>query len=451
MAQTSDITGTATVTVEEQIGRLRSTAHIADDFAKPHLWDVGQPFAPNSTIPGPLFAYLSHLKAFWEPQSSLDIPEEWTSTILPPNPRTRPPINLERWFPLSLLSALISLVSPLLNPISAASLATRYSSADYVGPMLPVTDPTGIVGSSVLRAMAKLLICEDDPFYLLALLLRGTYGGVFSQPDHRFPHHFGDDPSVIHFALVPERQPTTEIMVRRSQKAPLCFSSPALTIGIRLPDSDGEDECRPLTKQEVLGFARTTQPHLEALIARHQCHSEPTESLPLPCIFVIAFRDMTLFIVAHIAYLDATTYRYQSVVVDQIPFPLYVAGERERESIVARLRIIVALLTIRGHTDRLASLWDNVIWDPIIADAELAVLQDFTGIVTPNPSEHEDPDALIWGDMLDDIPLAFGGEDVTIDIGPSPSDIASSKELVSDWLSGDVDPEVPEFIISELW
>jgi hypothetical protein len=157
---------------------------------------------------------------------------------------------------------------------------------------------------------------------------------------------------------------------------------------------------------------------------------------------------MTIFIVAHIAFLQETTYRYQSLVVDQIPFPPYVPGERE--GVVARLRVIVALLTIRSHTDHLASLWDDLIWGPTIIDAELAVLRDFTGIVTPSPSEYEDPEVSFWGDMLDDIGLSPGGEEVATDVDPSPSEIASSKELVDVWLLGAVDAEdVPESTVPE--
>ncbi|KAJ7364297.1 hypothetical protein DFH08DRAFT_270819 [Mycena albidolilacea] len=448
----------AMVEADEQIARLRVTAHISHDSKNPNLWKFGELSATTSEpVSSQVIAYVSHMKVYWRPQSGLEVPQEWTSIILPPaedpeSPGT--PIELERWFPLSLISAILLPVSSKLQPVSAASLSNRYMSADYVGPLFPVRDPPEDAESSVVRAMVNLLLCEHHPpgvFYCLASLLRGTYGCQLKlQPGHRFPPHFGDDLLQIDFGLVPEWQPTTEDMVRRSREAPLCFSSPALAIGMRLQDSDGES-CT-LTRQELMCLARATQPHLEALLlARHHRYPEPllaTSPLPPACIFVIAFRDMTIFIVAHIAFLQETTYRYQSLVVDQIPFPPYVPGERE--GVVGRLRVIVALLTIRSHTDHLASLWDDLIWDPTIIDAELAVLRDFTGIVTPSPSEYEDPEVSFWGDMLDDIKLSPGGEEVATDVDPSPSEIASSKELVDVWLLGAVDAEdVPESTVPE--
>jgi hypothetical protein len=115
---------------------------------------------------------------------------------------------------------------------------------------------------------------------------------------------------------------------------------------------------------------------------------------------------------------------------------------------MGRPRVIVALLTICSHTNRLASLWDDLVWDPTIVDAELAVLRDFTGIVTPSPSEHEDSQLSLWGDILDDIELGPGGEEAATDIGPSPFEIASSKEMVDVWLLRTVDvKEVPESAI----
>ncbi|KAF8204412.1 hypothetical protein K438DRAFT_1819810 [Mycena galopus ATCC 62051] len=446
------------VAADEQIARLRVSAHISHDSKNLNLWNFGELSATTSelAVSSQVISYIWNMKAYWRPQFGLEIPQEWTRIILPPvedseSPGT--PIKFERWFPLSLISAIFSSVSSKLQPVSAASLSNRYMAADYFGPLFPVRDPPEDADSSIVSAMVDLLLCEHHPgaFYCLASLLRGTYGCQLKlQPDHRFPHHFGDDFSQIDFALVPEWQSTTEDMVRRSSKAPLCFSSPALAIGMQLQDSDSKS-CT-LTRQDLLYLARAAQPHLEALLlARHHRYPGPllaTSPLPPACIFVIAFRDMTIFIVAHIAFLHEITYHYQSLVVDQIPFPPYVPGERE--GIVARLRVIVALLTIRSHTDRLASLWEHLTWDPTIIDAELAILRDFTGIVTPNPSEYEDPELALWGDMLDYIELSPGGEEVATDVGSSPSEIASSKALVDVWLLGAVDAEeVPESTVPE--
>ncbi|KAJ7246375.1 hypothetical protein C8J57DRAFT_726669 [Mycena rebaudengoi] len=181
-------------------------------------------------------------------------------------------------------------------------------------------------------------------FHCLASLLRGTYGCQLKlQPGHCFPHHFGDNRLQIDFALVPEWQPTTEDMVRRSRKAPLCFSSPALAIGMRLQDSDGES-CA-LTRQDLLCLAHATQPHLEALLlARHQPLSRAAaSSFPSPtCLHIRNCLPRYDYLHRRPHRISSrTTYRYQSLVVDQITFPPYVPGERE--NVVARLRVIVAL------------------------------------------------------------------------------------------------------------
>ncbi|KAJ7915622.1 hypothetical protein B0H13DRAFT_2453955 [Mycena leptocephala] len=232
-------------------------------------------------------------------------------------------------------------------------------------------------------------------------------------------------------------------MIRRSARAPLRLSSPALIIGARLEDSGGESY--DLTADEVENLAHITQPHLEALlVAQHQCYSHsispvtaPESSPYRPCIFAIAFRDMTLFIVAHIPYLHETTYRYRSLVVDKIPFPLYVPGDED--GVIERLRIIIALLTIRNHTDRMAALWNDVIWPPSVIDVEQTLVRERTGIATRSPSEYTDLDGLMWGNMFDYIGIASGDAELAID--PPPSEIARSKEMVDAWLAELAEPD----------
>ncbi|KAJ7699063.1 hypothetical protein B0H17DRAFT_317981 [Mycena rosella] len=264
-------------------------------------------------------------------------------------------------------------------------------------------------------------------------------------PDVRFPGSFGTTSRSIDFALVPEWQPTSECMARRSGKAPLRFSSPALVIGVQMDDIGNGD----LTYDELRNLARVTQPHMEALlVARHQRHAEASSAKPPdvpPCIFGIAFRDLTVFIVAHIAHLDHSKYRSQLLLVDRLSFPPYVPNDRE--GVLTRLRLIIALLTIKSHTGHLASLWNELNWPPTIFDAEAALVRECTGIVTPSPSDYEDLDALMWGDMLDHIGIASGQEER--DINPPPSEIERSKELVNDWLPRVQDVEVLEDISLE--
>ncbi|KAJ7238783.1 hypothetical protein B0H12DRAFT_1137143 [Mycena haematopus] len=416
-------------------------------------------------------AYLQDMKSCWRPQSPqrrLEVPEEWTHLILPPTDSGEPgrPVKLERYFPLSLISTIFSTVSSSsqLRLVPARELLDRLP--DCTGPLFPVRDPPEASDSSVVSAMVNLLLCENNPtvaFYRLASLLDGTYGCQLKlHPDSRFPPDF-DTTSLIDFALVPEWKPTSQYMIRRSPKTPLRFLSPALAIGIQF-ENDSTDSCG-LTKQDLLRLARATQPHLEALlIARHVRYPEPfpppasRSSVPPDCIFGIAFRDMTVFIVAHIPYLDQSAYHYQSLVVDQIPFPPYAQGfppcaqgDRDvvREGILARIRLIIALLTIRSHTDRVASLWEAVIWPSTIIDADLTLVHECTGIVTPTPSESSgESDGSFWGDMGDYIELASGHEEG--EINPMPSEIAHSKELVDGWLLAIQDTEFLEPAVLQL-
>ncbi|KAJ7696393.1 hypothetical protein B0H14DRAFT_801200 [Mycena olivaceomarginata] len=227
-------------------------------------------------------------------------------------------------------------------------------------------------------------------------------------------------------------------MIRSSRIAPLCFSCPALAIGIQLEEAKSEPS--GLTSQDLLQVAHATQPHLEALlVARHQLQRCPaalpatidTPSIP-HCIYGILFRNATVFIVAHIPYLFESTYRYHSLLVDRLPFPPYIPDDRH--GVLARLRIIVALLTIRNHADRLASLWEDVIWPSTIIDADLMLVRECTGIITPSPSEYKDPGALYLPDMDAHIGLASGHQEW--DINATPSEMARSKELVEAWLPG---------------
>ncbi|KAJ6481251.1 hypothetical protein C8R47DRAFT_1197801 [Mycena vitilis] len=392
--------------------------------------------------------YMQQMKCFWRSESGLQVPEEWTRSILPPEETSEMPWLLDLWFPLSLISAILCPVSSRLHPVPSAVLMRR-SMSEYSGPQFPVRTPPTPSDSIFIQAMVNLLLCKDPDtavHCMAALLDRASGCQLKLQPDVRISNHGAYDCSSIPlgFALVPEWTPTTKSMIERSRKAPVCLLSPAIAIGIQL-ESNSSSKC--LTAKELLQVAGVAQPHLEAIIvARSQRLSGPlrgsvtSEGPPATdCVFVLALRDETVFIVAHIAYLQQSTYRYRSLVVDQLPFPPYVSGDKE--GVLARLRIIVALLTIRTHIGRVASLWDDVVWPRDVFDAESALLRECTGIVTPSPSEQEsegpegywyvsgDMHSLSSGDESgdEDRTLASGDED-------RGAEITASKELVDHWL-----------------
>ncbi|KAJ7817594.1 hypothetical protein B0H14DRAFT_2841983 [Mycena olivaceomarginata] len=423
-------------------------AHVRAESLFPTEWDFGE-LDPRDAKHGEILAYLEHLKSFWQPHHRLEMPGEWTHLILPPEPETADQsVDLDVWFPLSLISTILSPISSQILPVPASELINRATSPDYIGPQFPVRYPPGKPDFEIISAMNDLLLYEGPStgaLYYLAALLIETHGCQLKiHPDMRFPSRLGAKSPSIDFALVPEWKPTSESMLRRSRKAPVCFSSPAITIGIQLEDS--QVTSGGLTSQELMQLAHAVQPHLVALLgARH--HQAPATvpgpSDPPACIFGIAFRDMTLFLVAHIAYLDESYYRYRSLVVDQIAFPPYVPGDGE--GLLGRLRIIVALLTIKHHTGRLASLWERATWPATIIDADLTLVHNCTGILTPSPSEYRDPYGLYLdfssGSKRRDLKPEEG--DINLEEGesnpeiyPTPSEIVHSIELVDAWLPG---------------
>ncbi|KAJ7464479.1 hypothetical protein FB451DRAFT_1263629 [Mycena latifolia] len=426
---------------EDDLSDLLFNAHICLESLPRDIWDFGElPPADSAHICRDVFEDLGHTKDFSQPQSAREVPEEWTRVILPPVPDPaeswQQRVNLDLWFPLSLISTIISPMASQLHLVPAADLTRRCTPPDYIGPQLPLRNPPLDSDSAVLTAMVNLLLYNYEAdstgaVFCLAPLLFAAYGCELKiRPDVRFPRHLGADVPSLDFALVPEWQPTSRNMICRSRQAPVCFSSPAIVLGIRFEDS-GDKSCG-LSSQELMQLARATQPHLEALlVARHRCQSESLLAASPACIFGIAFRDMTVYIVAHIPYLHESKYRYRSLVVDELPFPPYVAGDGE--GFLARLRIIFALLTIRNHAGRVASLWEGVVWPPTIIDADLMLVRECTGIVTPSPSEYRDPNTLYLPGFFDyDLPSGHGEGD----IDPPASEIAHSKELVDGWLPG---------------
>ncbi|KAJ7180984.1 hypothetical protein C8R46DRAFT_1345159 [Mycena filopes] len=417
------------------ISQLRLHAHVSSESRLEAMWDFDVSTASVVTT------YFQEMKHLWRRKSGLEFPEEWTHLILPPGPEPDAPwrwqADLNIWAPLSLLTTIISPVALRLCLVSTAELLER-SPLDDKSPHFPLHSPPTIPHSRFINGMVDLLLCKDPILatYYLGLLLTGASNCQLKmEPDVRFPEDFGGSAWDIQpvFALVPEWNPTTEAMIQRSGKAPLCLSSPALVLGIQLEDDSGD--FRGLTSDDFAQLARATQPHLEALLVARQQRPIPTPtspSNPPDCVFALAFRNKTVFIVAHIAYLHQSTCRYQSLLLDELPLPSYVSGDEA--GVLARLRATIAVLTIRSHADRLAADWGDISWPQKISTAELALLRECTGIATPNPSDYVDRDRLIWGDMLDDVPFEDDGAE--LDVNPPASEIAKSKELVDGWLPG---------------
>ncbi|KAJ7086123.1 hypothetical protein B0H15DRAFT_950714 [Mycena belliarum] len=431
--------------------QLRLEAAI--DLDGKDLWaftNLSDPIACRENGCSETHTYIQHLKAFWRPHDGLEIPHEWTSLILPPGE-----CDLELWFPLSLMSTILAPLRAQLRLTPTADFARR--PPQYMGPQFPLQLAPEPTSAHLVAAMAKALLHSEDvpALYRLAPLFDGTYNCQMKvHPATRFA---GAEPQDIVFALVPEPRPTSEIMARRFRDAPLRLLSPAIVIAVELEDLGSVFP--DLTEAELQDLARVTQPHLEALlVARHQrCVGAPPATLPASeppaapaCIFCIAFRDATLFILAHTAHLhrEKGKYRYEVVLVDRLPFPPRAANDSA--GVLARLRTVLALLTLRSHADRIAALWHDVAWPHPVWDAEAALVRTHTGIVTPSPSEHvnsdDERDRIIYDYFMneDDSNVSSGrGPDGELEvdeaqIDPTPSEIARSKELVEGWIGQDV-------------
>ncbi|KAJ7289206.1 hypothetical protein C8J57DRAFT_1493654 [Mycena rebaudengoi] len=417
--------------LEEETSRLRRSAHISPHSTSRHLWDfcvLDDILESTDSNSGDITVHLRRVRKFWHPETGkLEVPEEWAGIILPPvleDPLDYRYSDTKIWLRASLLSAIISPLASQLSLVPATDLDACVT-PDYCGPKFPSCPPDG--GSSNIHNVVLLLMHSSGAGILerVASLFNGTPGCQLKwDPGASFSSQFGEEIPKVDFACVPEWQPTSKAMINRSRRLPLCLSSPALAIGIQLDDKNSN--CQ-LNTDELTRLADVVQPHLEAvLIAWHCRHSSPPDVGV--CIFGIALRNSHVFVVAHIPYLHLSEYRYKSIILDQISFP----PSYDPEASIARLRLIIALLTIQTHVGRLASLWESISWPPIIIDSELTRAQEFSGIPTPTPSEVDGSGAEWLKDILDGMELETGHE--VYDLTPPDSDILHSKEIVNTWL-----------------
>ncbi|KAJ7079035.1 hypothetical protein C8R43DRAFT_1053210 [Mycena crocata] len=346
---------------------------------------------------------------------------------------------MDKWLPTSLICTIISSIASQLQLVPTSEFIDRSAALDYLGPLFPPCNSPENVESngSAISVMVDFLLCEDRDigalYHMLAILANTSGCQLKLRPCVRFPPQFvlpgpysDACKSDLGFALVPEWQPIGKTMI----KAPVHLSSPALVLGIEFEGSDGG-----LSPQDLTKLAHATQPHLEALVIARHNSSSSASALPA-CIFGIIYRNMTVFIVAHIAYLHQSMYRYRSLVVDKLPFLPYVSDDRK--GLLARLRIIVALLTIQRHASLSAALWGDVFWPWAVVDYEENLVQKHIGSVSPRQSEADDKDAdenrKIWGDSPPHNSASTSGFDEE-DINPPPAELEHSKNLVDGWLS----------------
>ncbi|KAJ7226245.1 hypothetical protein B0H12DRAFT_1328706 [Mycena haematopus] len=431
-----------TLVDEERDAQLRSflrSAHISR-YLDHHL-DLWEFCVLDTAVAGhvstEIISYMNQLKNFWQPHcGGLAVPEEWGRlnllSIVEDASQSHLWLQTSRWLDLSLLSAALSSIRGDLSLVPTADYIVRVQSENYWGPQFPLADPPNSPDSTV-RALLDLLVCDGSPtdaFLSMASCFLATAGCQLKiNPQIIFPIQLGDCPDVG-FACAPEWTSTSDDMLRRSRKAPIRLSSPALAIGLLLEDSG---TAAGVTSDELKRLAYAAQPHLEALlIAWHRRYPDlpPDSSV---CIFAVALRGVHVFIVAHIPYLCDSGYRYRSVVIDQLPFPLYKPGANNREGLLARLRLAISLLTIQSHVSRVASLYQEVVWPPAIFDQELALVHECSGILTPSPSA-ESGESDIWGGSDN---FSFSDEEEIADIDTSAHEIAHSKELVNNWLRHD--------------
>ncbi|KAF7364012.1 hypothetical protein MSAN_01059900 [Mycena sanguinolenta] len=344
--------------------------------------------ALESMDPRTVSHFLLSLKEYWRPEDdTFEIPQEWSYVL---EPFAEEPSLAPQTFALSLLSVTLFYIRTDLRFVPTSDFIARFESPDYRGPRFPLEDRRVNV-----VALFDLLVCDDsstDSFLCLARCFSYAPGCQLKiDPQISFPSQLCTEPPPVGFACSPEWNCTSDSL-----------------------EETGQDD--GLTPNELMLISRAAQPHLEALlITWNQCHPKSPPG-PTVCVFAIAFRPGHVFIVAH------------------IPFPFYLPGTNDRKGFLARLRVVICLLTIQNHVSRAASLCQDVVWPAEIFDADLSLVYECTGIITPRPSEHEDSDAEFWGRLGDtDEVWLTGGEEVA-EPSVSDSEIAHSKALVTEWL-----------------
>ncbi|KAJ7157515.1 hypothetical protein C8R43DRAFT_948906 [Mycena crocata] len=446
--------------------KLWASAHIIADSCTRNLWEyytlkhisAGTP----NRISGSSLTYMNQLKSFWHPSMGrLEIPENWSRLILPAIPKyPSHSDSLKRadWLNLSLLSAALSSIKSDLFLVPTVDLIARSRLPDYCGPQFPLEGPPGHPN---IQVMFDLLMYEGSPRdAVLCVASCFAFASDFQlkmDPQIYFPTRFGDVPQVD-FACAPEWNTTSPKMLRRSQDAPLRVTSPALTIGICLKDNDTADG---LSSEELKHLALAAQPHLEMLLVTWNVRYPDSSPDSTVCIFVLALRGMHIFIVAHIPYLCGSEFRYQSIVVDRLRFPPRIPGTDDREGMLDRLRLAIALLTIKNHTGRLASLCHDVVWPRAVFDEQLELVQQVTGTVTSQSQSGDEgkeaerdndvkrpksayPSPLVGEDDEDDeddddedMDTTASGTALSVEIETRALEIAHSKDLVNNWLKYD--------------
>ncbi|KAJ7157507.1 hypothetical protein C8R43DRAFT_996683 [Mycena crocata] len=468
--------------------KLWAAAHIIADPCNRNLWEyyTMDPEDISAATPHRIscsfLTYICRLKNFWRPPSGrLEIPEDWSRIILPPTTENSYSDSrvLPLWLDLSLLSAALSFIKGDLCLVPTMELITRSRSLEHCGPQFPLEGPPG---HPDIRVIFDFLMYEGpprDPLVCVASCFTSASNfRLKMDPRTYFPPRFRHViVPQVDFACAPEWNATSPKMLRRSHDAPLRLSSPALTIGIGLKDNDAADG---LSSEELKHLALAAQPHLEMLLVAWNVRYPDSPPDSTVCIFVLALRGMHIFIVAHIPYLCGSEFRYQSIVVDRLRFPPRIPGTDDREGMLDRLRLAIALLTIKNHTGRLASLCHDVVWPRTVFDEQLELVQQVTGTVTsqsqsgkeckegerdnadkrhksvrkrhksayPSPivtgeddeeedDEEEDDDDEDEEDDDDDEGMDTTASEISVEIETRALEIAHSKDLVNNWLKYD--------------
>lgn len=168
--------------------------------------------------------------------------------------------------------------------------------------------------------------------------------------------------------------PVSPWSIDRLYNAPLTISSPAVIVCVQAQNAHMESES--LSEDELVDLRNLMAPHLRATsmgVGKQECGDWPS--------WATLF---TLYIKAGILHLMACTLRWDEkkaqtdiYLVDSIPIRAVVTSPEDTQN---RLRLAIALLTLRSHVYRFFERWSEIEWEESLLSGERVALNIVTGM-----------------------------------------------------------------------
>lgn len=198
---------------------------------------------------------------------------------------------------------------------------------------------------------------------------------------------------MVDFALaVQSIPPTVPVTIARARDLPLTASSPAVLLGVRTTHMNEDGSV--VTADEIIELAALMAPHLQihtlGVAQRTPEHyvrnAEDAEPPTLFCTYLKkGFVHILAFTCGGKADDSSCADPY---ILDSLPISLRPQG---REELLARMRVAMALFTLRRYIVRcLCDSWRHVLWPINVLDDEHASIVEVTGVRTPTAYSSSD-------------------------------------------------------------